>query len=130
MINLNGKEKITAVIPIKEYDPESNLVFITKKGIVKKTKFDHFKNIRKNGLIAINLREDDELISVRKTNGNRELILLTCNGMAIRFHESDVREMGRNATGVKAIKLNKSDYVVSMDLVEEGKDLLVVSEKG
>jgi len=130
LINLNGKEKITAVIPIKEYDPESNLVFITKKGIVKKTKFDHFKNIRKNGLIAINLREDDELISVRKTNGNRELILLTCNGMAIRFHESDVREMGRNATGVKAIKLNKSDYVVSMDLVEEGKDLLVVSEYG
>ena len=130
LINLNGKEKITAVIPIKEYDPESNLVFVTKRGIVKKTKFDHFKNIRKNGLIAINLREDDELISVRKTNGNRELILLTCNGMAIRFHESDVREMGRNATGVKAISLNKGDYVVSMDLVEEGKDLLVVSEYG
>lgn len=130
LLNLNGKEKITAVIPIKEYDPESNLVFVTKNGIIKKTRFDQFKNIRKNGLNAINLKEDDELISVRKTDGNRELILLTCNGMAIRFHESDVREMGRNATGVKAINLNKGDYVVSMDLVEEGKDLLVVSEYG
>lgn len=130
LLNLSGSEKINAVIPIKEYDPESNLVFVTKKGIVKKTRFEQFKNIRKNGLIAINLKEDDELISVRKTHGNREFILVTKDGMSIRFHEKDVREMGRTATGVKAIKLNEGDQVVGMDLVEEGKYLLVVSENG
>lgn len=130
LLNLSGSEKISAVIPIKEYDPESNLVFVTKKGIVKKTRFEQFKNIRKNGLIAITLKEDDELISVRKTHGNREFILVTKDGMSIRFHEKDVREMGRTATGVKAIKLNEGDQVVGMDLVEEGKYLLVVSENG
>ncbi|WP_416199027.1 MAG: DNA gyrase subunit A [Sporanaerobacter sp.] len=130
LLNLSGSEKINAVIPIKEYDPESNLVFVTKKGIVKKTRFEQFKNIRKNGLIAITLKEDDELISVRKTHGNREFILVTKDGMSIRFHEKDVREMGRTATGVKAIKLNEGDQVVGMDLVEEGKYLLVVSENG
>ncbi|WP_132996307.1 DNA gyrase subunit A [Sporanaerobacter acetigenes] len=130
LLNLSGSEKINAVIPIREYDPESNLVFVTKKGIVKKTRFEQFKNIRKNGLIAITLKEDDELISVRKTHGNREFILVTKDGMSIRFHEKDVREMGRTAAGVKAINLNEKDQVVGMDLVEEGKYLLVISENG
>lgn len=130
LLNLSKDESISAVIPIKEYDPESNLVFVTKNGIIKKTKMDAFKNIRKNGLIAISLKEGDELIQVKKTDGNKEIILVTSMGMAIRFNEEDVREMGRNATGVKAIKLRENDVVVAMDLVEEGKSLLVVSEYG
>ena len=92
--------------------------------------FRSFKNIRKTGIIAITLKEDDELISVRKTHGNKEIIIVTKYGKAIRFSEKDVREMGRNAAGVKSITLNKDDEVISMDLIGEGKDLLVVSEKG
>lgn len=130
LLNLTGDERVSAVIPIEKYDPESNLVLITKKGIIKKTKLERFKNIRKNGIIAISLREDDELIGVRKTNGKRELIVVTSNGMSIRFSEEDVREMGRNAMGVKAITLKDDDEVVAMDLIEEGKYLLVVSERG
>lgn len=130
LLNLAGDEKINAVIPISEYEPDSNLVFVTKKGIVKRTKFEYFKNIRKTGLIAIELRDNDELISVRKTYGDEELIIVTAKGMAIRFKEDDVRKMGRTAMGVKGINLSKEDEVVGMDLVEEGKDLLVISKKG
>ncbi|WP_077369293.1 DNA gyrase subunit A [Anaerosalibacter sp. Marseille-P3206] len=130
LLSLNGKEKVNAVIPIKEYDPESILVFATKNGIIKKTRFDQFKNIRKTGIIAITLKDEDELIGVRKTHGSKEIIIATENGKAIRFSEKDVREMGRNAAGVKAISLAKGDSVISMDLIEDGKDLLVVSKKG
>ena len=130
LLNLTGEEKINAVIPISEYEPENNLVFVTQEGIIKKTKFEHFKNIRKTGLIAIGLRDDDELISVKKTDGKEELIIVTSKGMAIRFKESDVRQMGRTAMGVKGINLNKGDKVVGMDLVEKGKDLLVISING
>ncbi len=130
LLNLERDENITAVIPIDEYNPESNLIFVTKKGKIKKTKMHLFKNIRRSGIIAINLQEDDELIQVRETDGTRELILVTSRGIAIRFSEEDVREMGRNATGVKAITLADNDEVVAMDLVEEGKQLLVVSEYG
>ncbi len=130
LLNLTGDEKVSAVIPIKKYDPEINIVFITKKGIIKKTKLEQFRNIRKNGIIAITLKEDDELIEVRKTNGKRELIIVTANGMSTRFNEEDVREMGRTAMGVKAITLKENDKVVAMDLVEKDKYLLVVSEYG
>ncbi len=130
LLNLSENESISAVIPIEEYDPEINIVFVTKNGIIKKTKLEHFRNVRKNGINAINLKEGDELISVKKTDGNKEIIVVTSLGMAIRFSEEDVREMGRNATGVKAIKLKDEDQVVAMDLVEEGKYLLVVSENG
>lgn len=130
LLNLERDENITAVIPIDEYNPESNLIFVTKKGKIKKTKMHLFKNIRRSGIIAINLQEDDELIQVRETDGTRELILVTSRGIAIRFSEEDVREKGRNATGVKAITLTDNDEVVAMDLVEEGKQLLVVSEYG
>ncbi|MBU5437961.1 DNA gyrase subunit A [Tissierella sp. MSJ-40] len=130
LLNLTGDEKVTAIIPIEKYDPESNLVLATKEGIIKKTKLNKFENIRKNGIIGISLKEDDELIAVRKTNGKRELIVVTLNGMAIRFDENDVREMGRGAMGVKAITLGKNDKVVAMDLVEEDKHLLVISEYG
>lgn len=130
LLNLSSDEKVSSIIPIKEFNKECNLVFVTKKGIIKKTSLEQFTNIRKNGIIAIGLREDDELISVKMTDGKRELILVTKKGMAIRFSEDDVREMGRNATGVKAITLNNDDIVVAMELVEKGKYLLVISVKG
>ncbi|GMG98139.1 DNA gyrase subunit A [Tepidimicrobium xylanilyticum] len=130
LLNMAKSETISAVIPIEKYNPNINLVFVTKNGYIKKTKLSNYKNIRRNGIIAINLREDDELIAVRATGGNDELIVVTSLGMAIRFNESDVREMGRNATGVIAVKLKEDDKVVAMDIVEEGKDLLVVSEFG
>ena len=130
LLNLTGDEKVNAIVPIDKNTTESNLVFITKEGIIKKTSLDNFENIRKNGIIAISLRDSDELIGVRKTNGNREMIVVTKKGMSIRFDENDVREMGRSAMGVKAISLRNNDQVVAMELVEEGKKLLVISEYG
>lgn len=130
LLNLTGDEKVSAIVPIDKNTIESNLVFITKEGIIKKTRLDNFENIRKNGIIAISLRDSDELIGVRKTDGNREIIVVTKKGMSIRFDENDVREMGRNAMGVKAISLKDNDQVVAMELVEEGKKLLVISEYG
>ncbi|MBU5428365.1 DNA gyrase subunit A [Tissierella pigra] len=130
LLNLTGDEKISAIIPINKNTTATNLILITKSGIIKKTGLEHFENIRKNGIIGISLKEDDELIGVRKTNGKQEIIVVTRKGMSIRFNESDVREMGRSAMGVKAIDLKKDDKVVAMELVEEGKRLLVISEYG
>jgi DNA gyrase subunit A len=130
LLNLTGDEKVSAIIPINKNTTATNLLLITKSGIIKKTGLEHFENIRKNGIIGISLREDDELIGVRKTNGNQEIIVVTKKGMSIKFSENDVREMGRSAMGVKAIDLKKDDKVVAMELVEEGKKLLVISEYG
>ena len=130
LLQLNADEKISAIIPLYKQDPRSNLVMVTNKGIIKKTELEQFVNIRKNGLIAISLKDEDELIRVRLTDGNQDLIIATHGGMAIRFKETDVRTMGRTAMGVKAITLNKDDTVVSMEIVEDDKHLLVISEKG
>lgn len=130
ILNLTGDEYVSAVIPIKKYDSESDLIFVTKNGIIKKTKMERYKNIRKNGIIAITLKEEDELISVKKINGKRDIILVTSMGKAIRFSEKDVREMGRNAMGVIAIRLKEDDEVVAMDLIENGEHLLAISEYG
>lgn len=130
LLNLNGDEKVTAIIPISKDTKEKNLVLITKNGIIKKTGLESFENIRKNGIIAISLREDDELIGVRKTDGTREIIVVTKKGMSIRFDENDVRQMGRTAMGVKAIALREGDSVVAVELIEENKKLLVISEFG
>lgn len=130
LLQLNADEKISAIIPLYKQDPESNLVMITREGTIKKTELEQFVNIRKNGLIAISLHEGDELISVRLTDGNQDLIVVTHGGMAIRFHETDVRNMGRTAMGVKAMTLNEGDAIVSMEIVEDDKHLLVISEKG
>src|SRR5699024_8685085 len=130
LLNLDGDEKISAVIPISSYDPKSNLILMTKEGITKRTKLDEFKNLRKNGIIAITLRDNDELIAVKKTDGNNEVILVTEKGIAIRFEEEDVRTMGRNAMGVKAIDINQGDSVVAMDLIEDDKYLLAITENG
>lgn len=130
LLQLNSGESISAVIPIKDFSPDDFLVLVTQKGIIKKTKLDQFENIRKSGIIAISLKEDDELISVKSTDGTNDLILVTSSGMSIRFNEKDVRDMGRTAMGVKAITLNEGDRIVGMGMVEEGKDLLVISKYG
>ncbi|WP_422485792.1 DNA gyrase subunit A [Gudongella sp. DL1XJH-153] len=130
LLQLNADEKISAIIPLYKQDPKSNLVMVTREGTVKKTELEQFVNIRKNGLIAISLHDGDELISVRLTDGQQDLIVVTHGGMAIRFHETDVRTMGRTAMGVKAMTLNKDDAIVSMEIVEDDKYLLVISEKG
>lgn len=131
LLQLAPNEKITTLIPVDEDSgKELYLLLSTKKGIVKKTRREEFKNINKSGLIAIGLRNDDELIDVKITNGEKDVILVTENGMSIRFNETDIRPMGRTAMGVKGITLSEEDKVVSMKLTDEGHELLVVSEKG
>jgi len=130
LIQIEPGETINAVIPIESFDPDLYLFFATKQGIVKKTPLDDYSNIRKVGLIAINLREDDELISVKLTDGSREIIMGTSQGMSIRFPEQEVRPMGRSATGVKGIQLEEGDSVIDMDVVDPEQDVLIVTAKG
>ncbi|HSQ90130.1 DNA gyrase subunit A [Romboutsia sp.] len=130
LLQLGPDEKIATLIPIDGTDENKYLLLATKNGIVKKTKREEFKNINKSGLIAIGLREDDELIDVKLTDGNKDVLLVTKGGMSIRFDENDIRHMGRTAMGVKGISLSKDDKVVSMNLCDEGKYVLVVSENG
>lgn len=130
LIPLDPNEKITAVIPVKEQDEEKYLFLCTKLGTIKKTKLKEFRRSKRNGLIAISLNDGDELISVRITAGEDEMMIVTKEGMAIRFNETDVRHMGRSAAGVRGIKLKDGDNVVSMNKVEEGDELLIVSENG
>ncbi len=130
LLYLEPNEKVTAVIPIKEFSKKGYLVMATKHGMIKKCDLSQFDTSRKSGLIAMSLKDNDELIRVRYTDGKRDLLLVTCGGMSIRFSENDVRSMGRTAMGVKAINLNKDDFIIGMGLDDEGTDLLVVSEKG
>ncbi|MCD8249791.1 MAG: DNA gyrase subunit A [Lachnospiraceae bacterium] len=130
LLQLQPGEKISAVIPVKEWNEDSYLFMATRDGIVKKTKMAAFSNIRKIGLKAISLRENDELIEVKITNGENDIILVTKKGMSIRFHESDVRPMGRDTTGVTGIKLSEEDEVVAMQLDVQGEYVLIVSEGG
>ena len=130
LLQLSPGEKITAMIPIKEYENEKNLFMVTKKGIVKKTSLMEFSNIRKNGLTAINLRDDDELIEVKTTDKNSEIFLITKHGMCICFKETDVRTTGRTAMGVIGTSLSMEDEVVGMQLQTQGDSLLFVSENG
>ena len=130
LLQLGPNEKIATLLAIDEHDDNKYLLLATKNGIVKKTDREEFKNINKAGLIAIGLREDDELIGVRVTDGNKDILLVTKEGMSIRFNENDIRPMGRSAMGVKGVTLSKDDEVVSMSLCEEGTDVLVVSENG
>ena len=130
LIQIEQGETVNAVIPVKDFDPGRYLFFTTKKGIVKKTPLDDYGNIRKVGLIAILLREDDELIGVKLTDGNREVMMGTKQGMSIRFLEKDVRSMGRSSTGVKGIQLDPDDHVIDMDVVSDDQDVLIVTSKG
>lgn len=130
LIQVEKGERVNAVIPVREFREDCYLFFATKKGIIKKTELSAFANIRKSGLIAVNLREDDELIGVRLTDGKQEIILGTKNGMSVRFSESDVRTIGRNATGVRGITLAEDDDVIDMDVIKPGADVLIVTSKG
>lgn len=129
-LNLMQRERITAVIPIKEFSEDKFLIGVTKHGIIKKTALSNFDTNRKTGLIAMNLKEDDELIGIKQTTGANKVIIVTKHGKCISFSEEDVRPMGRIAGGVRAIKLEKDDEVVAMELVEPGQELLVVTQKG
>lgn len=130
-LNLNSGEKVSAVIPVKEFSQDNYLVMITRNGTIKKTPMSEFDSIRKNGLIAINLKDGDKLISVSQSNGDENIYVITKLGKAIAFNENDVRSMGRNAAGVRAINLDYGDEVVSMELDIDGtREMLVVSENG
>ncbi|MGI6019363.1 MAG: DNA gyrase subunit A [Marvinbryantia sp.] len=130
LLQLAPEEKITAVIPVKEYKEDEYLVMATRKGIVKKTPMIDYANVRKTGLGAINLRDDDELIEVKFTDSEQDIFLVTKYGQCIRFHESDVRSTGRVSMGVIGINLTDGDEVVGMQLHSQGQYLLTVSEKG
>jgi DNA gyrase subunit A len=130
LLTLAPDEKLSAFLPVREFVEDSYLLFATAKGTVKKTPLVDYSRPRASGIIAINLDSEDELISVRITNGSQQISLSTRNGMAVRFQETEVRSMGRNAGGVKGAALGPDDRVVSMEVVEPGATLLTVSEKG
>nr|WP_318685871.1 DNA gyrase subunit A [uncultured Acetatifactor sp.] len=130
LLQLTPGEKITAMIPIREYDSHKNLFMVTKKGIVKKTSLMEFSNVRKNGLAAISLKDDDELIEVKTTDSLSEIFLVTQQGMCIRFKETDVRSTGRTSMGVIGMNLADGDEIVGMQLQSQGDSLLIVSENG
>ena len=130
LINIEKDEKITAIIHVEEFKEDAYFIFTTKLGVTKRTSVEQFANIRTNGLIALGLRDEDELISVRLTDGSKQVVIGTRQGMLVRFQEEDIRLMGRTAAGVRGIKLRENDYVVGMEIIEEGKEILVVTEKG
>ncbi len=130
LLQLAPEEKITAMIPIKEHDENKNLFMVTKKGIVKKTSLTEFSNIRKKGLTAISLKDDDELIEVKSTDSSSEIFLVTKQGMCIRFRETDVRPTGRSSMGVIGMNLSDGDEIIGMQLQSQGDSLLIVSENG
>jgi len=133
IINLLGVEKdehITAMIPMASFEEENYFIFTTKFGVTKRSPVTGFAHIRANGLIAISLREEDELIAVRLTNGEKQIIIGTRQGKLVRFEETDIRSMGRTAGGVRGIRLKDDDYVVGMEIIEPDQEILVVTENG
>jgi DNA gyrase subunit A len=130
LLEIDKGEWVNAIIPVEEFVDDWSLFFTTKEGISKRSPLTSFAHIRNNGLIALNLREGDELISVRLTDGSKEMIIGTKKGLLIRFPETDVRSMGRTATGVKGISLSEDDEVVGMEVLEESSEILVVTKHG
>ena len=130
LLQLLPGESITAIIPMKEYDDDKFLFMATKNGMVKKTPMMEYANVRKNGLQAIVLREDDELIEVKTTDNEKDILLITKYGQCIRFHETDVRPTGRTSMGVRGMNLSDQDEIIGMQLNTQGDYLLIVSEKG
>lgn len=130
LLNLGKDEQIAAVVPVREFSEDQNLIFGTRKGVVKKTALSAYGNVRTVGLNAINISDDDELIEVRVTSGEDEVLIASRNGMAIRFNESDARQMGRATAGVRGLKLRKGDEVVGMVVANAESTILVVSENG
>ena len=130
LLQLNPGEKISAIIPVKDYEDDKNLFMVTRRGIVKKTPVMEYSNVRMNGLAAINLRDDDELIEVKITDADTDLFLVTKHGMCIRFKETDVRATGRMSMGGIGMNLDDGDEIVGMQLDSQGDSLLIVSENG
>ena len=130
LLQLQGGEKVTAIIPIEKFEDDKYLLMATKSAVVKKTPLMSFANVNKNGIKAITLAEDDDLIEVKFTDGNRDVFMATSNGMCIRFNEADVRSMGRTAAGVRGMRLAEGDEVIGMQLDVQGKYMLCVSENG
>ncbi|MCX5749753.1 MAG: DNA gyrase subunit A [Candidatus Saganbacteria bacterium] len=129
-LQLAEKEVVTSALPVKDFEQKSFLMMATKNGVIKKTPLEDFANIRRSGIIAIGIKDGDELNWVRETDGSREIMLVTVEGKAIRFKEKDVRDMGRAAGGVRGINLSKGDKVISMGVIEEGSSLLGITESG
>ncbi|HYK10220.1 MAG TPA: DNA gyrase subunit A [Gemmatimonadales bacterium] len=129
-IAIHQDERTAALVPVREFSTDQYLLFATKKGVVKKTVLSEFGNPRSSGIRAINVESGDELIDVQVTDGRNDVVLATRQGMSIRFHEQDVRDMGRAATGVKGIELDKKDHVIDMVIVRRASTLLTVTEKG
>lgn len=130
LLNLEPDEKIAYMISVKDFNPNQYLVMVTKKGLIKRTELSAYKNVRKNGLIAIHLNEEDELAFAKLTNGNHELLIATRNGMAIRISEQDARPLSRTARGVKAIKLRGNDVVVGMARLRPNATVMTVTDRG
>ncbi|MCL2865207.1 MAG: DNA gyrase subunit A [Lachnospiraceae bacterium] len=130
LLQLMPEEKITAMIPLQEFEENKYLFMATEKGLVKKTSIVDFKNVRKNGLAAINLREEDRLIEVKITDSERDIILVTKYGICIRFNEQDVRPTGRTSMGVRGMNLSDGDKIIGMQMDSQGTYILFVSEKG
>jgi DNA gyrase subunit A len=130
LLQLQPEEMVSAVINVSKQEKTGNLMMCTVRGVVKKTPFEQYQNVRSSGLIAINLDEGDELKWIRMTNGNNEVVISTSQGQAIRFHEKDARPMGRVSRGVRGIRLRSGDKVIGMDIVEEGSSIFVISKYG
>jgi DNA gyrase subunit A len=130
LIELDPGESVSAVMPVSEFEEDVYVFMATRQGTVKKTSLSAFANIRKSGIIAISLAPDDELIAVRMTTGHEEILLVTRRGMSIRFHEDEVRAMGRTAAGVRGINLDPGDDVVGMDIARDSADVLIVTSAG
>jgi DNA gyrase subunit A len=129
-VAMKPDERIASLVPVREFSEDQFLFFATKKGVVKKSRLSEFGNPRSNGIRAINIEAGDELIDVQVTDGRNDIVLATRHGMSVRFHEKDVREMGRAATGVKGIELDKKDAVIDMVVVRRAATLLTITEKG
>ena len=131
LLPLEDGERVSAMIRVPEFGEDNYfLCMLTRNGIIKRTELDAYKNVRRNGVIAINLDDDDELVWVKLTEGGENLIIATKKGMSIAFREDDARVIGRTARGVKALKLKEGDCVIGMDILTEGKKVLTVSETG
>ncbi|MGL6009194.1 MAG: DNA gyrase subunit A, partial [Culicoidibacterales bacterium] len=130
LLPIDKDELVSAVIPISDFKEDGYLMFATQRGVGKRTNLSEFESIRANGKIAINLRENDQLISVRKTTGSNEIVMASTNGKLIRFTETDVREMGRTASGVIAMRIPEDEQIVGMEIVNENEEVLVVTERG
>jgi DNA gyrase subunit A len=130
LIAVDDGEAVSALLPLPAAERTGYMVMATRRGVIKRTALSEFRNVRRNGLIAVHINDGDELVWVRTSNGTEDVLLVTSDGRATRFPQEDVRSMGRNAAGVRGIRLRDDDQVVTMDLVHEGAELLTISERG